>query len=322
MNKQTSSEILAIHSKAYADPLRLNILKVLGEGSFGVLELCQLFDVKQPSMSHHLKILATSRLASTHREGNTIFYQRALLNPEDDWFQLTTELFSAVDNLLLPETAAIRLQELYQVRANSAQEFFNKHAAEFKEQQDLIASYEQYGETLESLLDQIPTAKTQAMEIGPGEGAFLLPLASAFDQVIGLDVSQAMLDKAKQLLEVHDVNNVQLAQGTTELAKQENITADFISCNMVLHHVPAPKEIFNDVAKLLTPNTNSRFLITDLCRHDQEWAKNSCGDLWLGFEPEELTRWAEQAGLIEDQSQYLGLRNGFQIQFRIFKLAE
>lgn len=311
---------LAAHSKAYADPLRLNILKVLGEGSFGVLELCQLFEIKQPSMSHHLKILAKAELVSTHREGNSIFYRRALLSDDNLCKEMTAELFCQVDKLSLPEQAGQRLLGLNQARALSAQEFFNKHAAEFKEQQDLIASHEQYGDTLQQLLNDLPLNTQQAIEIGPGEGAFLLPLSQRFEQVIALDVSQALLAKAQTVLDQSPADNVQLMHGSTELACQQQLSANFICCNMVLHHVPTPKEIFNDVAKLLVKDSTSRFLITDLCLHDQEWAKDSCGDLWLGFAPQELTLWAQQAGLIEDQSQYLGLRNGFQIQFRIFKL--
>jgi hypothetical protein len=59
-----------------------------------------------------------------------------------------------------------------------------------------------------------------------------------------------------------------------------------------------------------------------LCAHDQAWARESCGDLWLGFAPEDLTRWATEAQLKEEQTQFLALRNGFQIQFRTFRRAE
>jgi ArsR family transcriptional regulator len=61
-------DALAAHSKASADPLRLNILGILGEGLFGVLELRQIFEIKQSSMSHHLKILANASLVTTRRE--------------------------------------------------------------------------------------------------------------------------------------------------------------------------------------------------------------------------------------------------------------
>jgi hypothetical protein len=63
-------------------------------------------------------------------------------------------------------------------------------------------------------------------------------------------------------------------------------------------------------------------MITDLCAHDQEWARESCGDIWLGFEPEALTRWAEAAGFKEGSSLYLTQRNGFRIQLRQFSLEK
>ena len=64
--------------KASADGLRLHILQVLQHDSYGVLELCNLFAIKQSAMSHHLKVLAQAGLVTTRREGNAIFYRRAL----------------------------------------------------------------------------------------------------------------------------------------------------------------------------------------------------------------------------------------------------
>jgi ArsR family transcriptional regulator len=40
--------------------------------------------------------------------------------------------------------------------------------------------------------------------------------------------------------------------------------------------------------------------------------------LWLGFEPEQLTEWAQQAGLDDIASIFLAQRNGFQVQVRLF----
>ena len=64
---------LALAAKAAGDPLRMSVLKLLGQGAFGVLELCQIFDIKQSSMSHHLKVLSQAGLVSNQREGNSIF---------------------------------------------------------------------------------------------------------------------------------------------------------------------------------------------------------------------------------------------------------
>ncbi|MGK0404691.1 MAG: ubiquinone/menaquinone biosynthesis C-methylase UbiE [Oleispira sp.] len=329
--KISNIEALAAHSKASADPLRLSILRILGEGSFGVLELCQIFEIKQSSMSHHLKILANAGLVSTRREGNSIFYRRALLSsgsmnsnihsPNPNWFELTEVLFSTLDKLTPSLIITERLRGLYQERAQNSQEFFTKHASEFSKKQDLIASHEQYGETLQELVSTLNLQQAIiALEVGPGEGALLSTLSKRFDRVIGLDVSQAMLEKAAVHVTEQQLDNVYLLHGDCQLALDQHIKADLVTCNMVLHHVPAPKEIFNHSAELLKPG--GCLLITDLCAHDQVWARESCGDLWLGFAPEDLTRWATEAQLKEEQTQFLALRNGFQIQFRTFRRAE
>lgn len=318
-------DALAAHTKASADPLRLNILRILGEGSFGVLELCELFETKQSGMSHHLKILANAGLVTTRREGNSIFYRRSLLNASagslnSAWFDLTQVLFRTLDKIAPSEIITERLQGLYQERSKNSQEFFTKHAGEFHEKQDLIASHEQYGETLEDLVATLNLQQAStALEIGPGEGYLLSALSQRFRQVIGLDVSEAMLKKARLKVAEQNLENIELVHGDCQIALDQGIKADLITCNMVLHHVPAPKEIFNHCAQLLKPG--GCLLITDLCAHDQAWARESCGDLWLGFAPEDLTSWAKEAQLLEEQTQFLALRNGFQIQFRTFRRA-
>jgi ArsR family transcriptional regulator len=43
--------------------------------------------------------------------------------------------------------------------------------------------------------------------------------------------------------------------------------------------------------------------------------------VWLGFDPEDLGRWANAAGLTAGRELYLALRNGFRIQVRQFHKA-
>ena len=61
---------LTLLYKALADQLRLQILRLLRNESFGVLELCRILEIKQSALSHHLKILATADVVTTRREGN------------------------------------------------------------------------------------------------------------------------------------------------------------------------------------------------------------------------------------------------------------
>ena len=85
---------------------------------------------------------------------------------------------------------------------------------------------------------------------------------------------------------------------------------------MVLHHNALPAKMIEDFSNVLKPRGS--LVITDLCQHDQDWARTNCGDQWLGFNPDDITEWCIAANLIEGESQFLTLRNGFQVQIRQF----
>lgn len=319
----TTEELTALAQlcKGSGDPLRLEILRSLKTDSFGVLELSEAFQIKQPAMSHHLKVLANCGAVTTRREGNTIFYRRCLPDLTVIHGQLLAALYNAINKVPLNAETHARIQAIKQEREEAAREFFDRHADQFRKQQELIALFDQYAESVKDLLLQTnPNKQQQALEIGPGEGAFLPVLAQQFESVIGIDISKEMLEKAELLRQQHNLNNVQLLCADTEQAVRDNLNVDRIVCNMVLHHVPSPSDVFKDCAQLLKPG--GCLVVSDLCRHDQDWAKTNCGDLWLGFDPEELSDWAQDAGLESKDSLYLGLRNGFQIQVRRFDKTE
>ncbi|AGL87469.1 ArsR/SmtB family transcription factor [Pseudomonas protegens] len=307
---------LAALCKAGGDPLRLNVLRALSNDSFGVLELAQIFAIGQSGMSHHLKVLAQASLVATRREGNAIFYRRALPHTGLLGGKLHAALLEEVDQLNLPGEVQARISLVHRQRAAASQDFFSRVAEKFRAQQDLIAGLPQYRDSVLALLDKLsfdPVAT--AIEVGPGDGGFLPELARRFARVTALDNSPAMLELARQLCERETLANVSL-----QLADALNgvqLQADCVVLNMVLHHFAAPAEALKQMAQLLQPGGS--LLVTDLCSHNQSWAKEACGDLWLGFEQDDLARWATAAGLTPGESLYVGLRNGFQIQVRHFQ---
>ncbi len=310
-------QALAALCKASADPLRLQVLRVLRNDSFGVSELCDLFGMRQPALSHHLKVLATAGLVANRREGNSIFYRRSELGQQAELENLQHEIFHTVDQIVLPQELQENLATLHRRREENSRSFFHHNAHKFRQQQDLIASYEQYAATVSEVLGNAPlTRQRTALEVGPGDGAFLRELAPRFDHVIALDNAAAMLEKARASAAEAGLDNIRFIHGDTGDTALEAIEADCVVINMVLHHTPEPRQILRDVAACLAPG--GVVLVTDLCRHDQGWARENCGDLWLGFEPEALTRWAGDAGLEDIASVFLAQRNGFQIQVRLF----
>ncbi|MEN8641290.1 ArsR/SmtB family transcription factor [Pseudomonas sichuanensis] len=307
------SDTLAALCKASGDPLRLNVLRALANDSFGVLELAQIFDIGQSGMSHHLKVLAQAELVATRREGNAIFYRRALPGG-----RLHAALLDEVDELALAQDVQTRIAQVQQRRAATSQDFFLRVEEKFRAQQDLIAGLPQYRESLLALLDKLSFGSAaSALEVGPGDGGFLPDLARRFAQVTAMDNSPTMLDLARQVCERDNLNNVDLqladALGATE------VQADCVVLNMVLHHFSDPALALRLLAKRV--KAGGSLLVTELCSHDQGWARDACGDLWLGFEQDDLARWAKAAGLAHGDSLYVGLRNGFQIQVRHFQRA-
>jgi DNA-binding transcriptional ArsR family regulator/SAM-dependent methyltransferase len=304
--------------KALADSLRLRILRLLKNESFGVLELCKILDTRQSALSHHLKVLATANLVSTRREGNSIFYRRAFIAEEDSFKEIKKGAFDDMDKT---ELSSVYLEEIHKIQLERSQlsvNFFNKNANKFREQQGLIVKHDDYAGALHDVIDSIGlTCDATVMEVGPGEGLLLLELAQKYQDLTGLDNSSDMLERSRQTLVNVDVESVSLILGDTTVAKKLDLRYDLILFDMVLHHIPSPAETFVDCSELL--NCDGYLLIADLSTHDQDWVRESCGDLWLGFDDSDLVTWANKAGLTEGESAFLGLRNGFQIQIRVFK---
>ena len=316
----TDTSVITMLCKAAGDPLRMQILKVLQQNAYGVLELCAIFDIRQSAMSHHLKILSSASLVATRREGTSIFYRRNELHPDPELQNLLDSLFQTIDLAALDFSYTYRLASINAERSAASVTFFNQNASRFEQNQDLIASWSDYGESIEEFLPKHMSGRESALEIGPGYGHFLSTLSALFDQVTALDNSEEMLDQCKFRASAQEIYNVIFLLGDTQKATAQAPRFDFVSLNMVLHHNPTPAEIIADCAQLL--KVDGVLMITDLCAHDQEWAKKSCGDIWLGFEPEALSRWALAAGLSEGSSLYLTQRNGFRIQVRQFNLTK
>ena len=311
-------ESLTDLNKALGDSIRLQILRLLKSESFGVLELCRILGIRQSALSHHLKILSNAQLVSTRREGNSIFYRRVFLSDDDYYREIKESVFDQVDLLPLAGSAEKKISQIQLERAQQSLSFFNKNADKFKEQQGLIVAHDDYGSTLHDVIDSLGlNDKATVLEVGPGEGLLLTELAAKFKKLIALDNSKEMLEKSKEAIAKGKFNGVQFILGDTTIARKKDVLSDLIIFDMVLHHISSPTKTFKDSSALL--NENGYLLIADLSTHDQDWVRESCGDLWLGFDETDLNHWAQKAGLVTGQSSYLGLRNGFQIQIRVFR---
>jgi ArsR family transcriptional regulator len=70
-------EMHAEFCKTLAHPLRVELMKVLGQGERRVNDLAQAVETRQPLVSQHLGVLRHLGLVRTRREGNEVYYRVA-----------------------------------------------------------------------------------------------------------------------------------------------------------------------------------------------------------------------------------------------------
>jgi ArsR family transcriptional regulator, arsenate/arsenite/antimonite-responsive transcriptional repressor len=74
--ERTEAEQMSAIAKALGDPVRLQLVDVLRKhaGKVCVCELIPLFDLSQPTVSHHLKILREAGIVDSERRGLWAYY--------------------------------------------------------------------------------------------------------------------------------------------------------------------------------------------------------------------------------------------------------
>ena len=74
--ERVAAERIAQLAKALGDPVRLQLVDVLRKhaGKVCVCELVPLFDLSQPTVSHHLKVLREAGIVGSERKGLWAYY--------------------------------------------------------------------------------------------------------------------------------------------------------------------------------------------------------------------------------------------------------
>lgn len=159
-------------------------------------------------------------------------------------------------------------------------------------------------------LDQKYTIKTlnkfefsNVVELGCGTGKNTSYLLEKADNIIGLDFSQEMLNKAKE-----KINDKRVSFHKTDLTTDwniENTIADLITCSLVLEHIRNIDFVFSQAHKKL--KHNGLFFISELHPFKQYMGSKAKYETENGFE--------ELETYIHHTSEYLtvGRENGFEL---------
>ncbi len=99
-----------------------------------------------------------------------------------------------------------------------------------------------------------PARSALAIEIGSGLGRICKALAPHFDRVVGIDISEEMVSRARDLV-IDEGVSFELGNGT-DLSGIGSATADFVVTFTVLQHLPSEsliQDYLREAARVLAP---------------------------------------------------------------------
>lgn len=142
-------------------------------------------------------------------------------------------------------------------------------------------------------------AGENALDVGAGTGFLTQGLVERGLSVTALDPSQAMLD----------VLGARWPAVRREVGGMERVPAadgafDRVVANMVLHHVERPASGLKEAARVLRPG--GTLVLTDLVTHPHERLLVEHHDRWLGFDPDVVALWMQEAGLVDVSAGRIG----------------
>lgn len=275
--------------RVLSEPVRLRLLALAADDELAIGELAELLGESQPNVSRHAAPLRAAGLVAVRREGT-----RTLLRLADgaDADPVVADALASGRALCEADGSLGRIADVVRAREAAAREFF----AKTKAAADASAFPSELGAYLSALAPLLPH-RALAIDAGTGDGGLLDVLAPLYDRVVGIDRSEAQLARAKERIAERGFDNVELVHGeldARDVRRAAGQGADAVFASRLLHHAPRPAEFVRRLADLVRPG--GALVLIDYARHDDE-AMREQADVWLGFEPAELKRFARAAGL-------------------------
>lgn len=278
--------------KALADDTRLRLFCVLSRYELNVNELILILGMGQSRVSRHLKILASSGLVTWRRDGLWVFYH-AVAEGESRRFADAVLPFVLEDEVFQADISAAAA--IIEERLRATRQFFNAIAEDWDQlSSEVLGDYDLPG----AIAALVPEGAV-AVDLGCGTGEVLERMLPAAREVIGVDGSARMLDLARRRF-AGEGARVSLRIGDLEHLPLRDGEADFVSVNMVLHHLSSPEAALEEARRVLRPG--GRIVITDFDSHANEIMRVSHGDRWLGFTEEMLRSALHKAGFVPTSS--------------------
>jgi|WetSurMetagenome_2_1015567.scaffolds.fasta_scaffold01242_6 SAM-dependent methyltransferase len=274
---------------ALSDLNRLRIISILHKGPLNVSEICSVLGLSQSNASRHLKALHEAGLVSRRGMAGWAWYS---LERTDPLVRDACALVAAHGGRLKVVQDDLRgLVRCHESRRAGSREFFARFAPLWGELSGLLPDPSGYaGEVIGCLPANAPVA-----ELGCGTGMLLPLLVSGGRLVIGIDDSPDMLSRARRTADDAGLSDrVELRLGEIEHLPLADGSVKGVLAHMVLHHLGNPSEGIREAWRALEPGGS--LVVAELASHGDQSLRELHGDLWPGFEPEDISGMMQECG--------------------------
>lgn len=273
------------------DEARLRLLRVLRRERLNVTELTGILGLAQSGVSRHLGLLKDAGFVTEEKDAGYTYYRvsSSLASAGGALWATLEEQFDVAAGEAAIRADEARLQEVLRLR----KENFDTHGSpDTRDARQLVPgrSWAAWSRAIGLLMPPVTVA-----DLGCGEGYLTIEAARWAKQVIAVDRSEVVLDRAKSLARRRRVTNVTWKRGELEKLPIKDAVVDVALLSQALHHAVSPARAVDEAARITAPG--GRVLILDLREHREEWVRAKLGDRTLGFNDGELKRMLTEAGL-------------------------
>ncbi|ARM89208.1 transcriptional regulator/methyltransferase domain-containing protein [Rhizobium sp. CIAT894] len=290
--------------KAAGEPTRLRLLALLDGGDLTVTDLTEILGQSQPRISRHLKLLGEAELIERYQEGAWAYFR---LKQDGKAAMLVRALLKHVsenDPTILRDGE--RLSAVKRQRAERAQAYFSRNAAEWDELRRLHAADEEVDAAVIRLLGSQPI--DSLLDLGTGTGRILELLSGLYRRAVGVDASRDMLSVARANLDKSRITKATVRHADILNLPFEGQDFDLVTIHQVLHFFDQPEIAIAEAARMLRPG--GRLVVIDLAPHTLEYLRDEHAHVRLGFSHQAISDWLHRAGL--DVEQVVDLHPGQQ----------
>ena len=284
-------ESLLSAMKAVAEPTRLRLLVLCAHADVTVSDLVQILGQSQPRLSRHLKLLTEAGLLDRTPEGSWVYFRLAHAGPAAALARNLVDALPADDPTVQRDLA--RLEELMHSRAQRAEDYFRKVAAQWDELRALYVHDDQVERKLAELIaaEQVD----DLLDIGTGTGRILEVLSDKVAHAVGVDLSPDLLVRPRSRRDRARLRNCAVRKGDMHNLPVGEGSFDAVTIHQVLHHAERPGKAIEEAARVLRPG--GRIFIVDFQAHGLDFLRSEHQHRWLGFEDEKMRDWLSAAGL-------------------------